>query len=69
MEANKVDLGKGAFEASLTEVDWVTNDIVFVCKNLAKWMKDEKPADIPFVNSFMSPRVRKDPLGCVLVIG
>lgn len=69
LEANKVDLGKGAFEASLCEIDWVTNDIIFVSKNLEKWVKDEKPADIPFGNSLMNPRIRKDPLGCVLVIG
>ncbi|KAL8824285.1 MAG: hypothetical protein Q9191_005159 [Dirinaria sp. TL-2023a] len=69
LEANKVDLGKGIFEAMLTEISWVTNDIVSMCKNLEKWAKDEKPADIPFTNSFVKPRIRKDPLGCVLVIG
>jgi len=62
-------LGKGVFEASLTEIDWITNDIVFVCKNLEKWAKDEKPDDISFSNALMSPRIRKDPLGCVLVVG
>lgn len=40
-EACKRDLGKGAFEAYISEVDWCKNDILFVCKNLAKWMKDE----------------------------
>lgn len=69
LKANKQDLGKGIFEASLTEIDWVTNDIVFVCKNLEKWAKDEKPDDIPLSNALMSPRIRKDPLGCVLIIG
>ena len=69
LEANKLDLGKGIFEAIVSEIDWVTNDIVFVGKNLKKWAKDEKPADIPFSNSLMKPRIRKDPLGCVLVIG
>ena len=69
LEANKLDLGKGTFETSLVEIDWTTNDLVFVCKNLAKWMKDEKPGDIPFANALVSPRIRKDPLGCVLVIG
>ncbi len=37
--------------------------------NLKKWAKDEKPDDIPLMNYFMSPRIRKDPLGCVLIIG
>lgn len=69
VEACKKDLGKSFFEAMLAEVSWVQNDIIFVCRNLEKWAKDEKPPDIDFVNSLMSPRIRKDPLGCVLIIG
>jgi len=45
------------------------NDIVFICNNLAKWMKDEKAPDIPLMNAAFSPKIRKDPLGVVLVIG
>lgn len=45
------------------------NDIIFVCDNLEKWVQDEKAPDIDLVNSFLSPRIRKDPLGAVLVIG
>jgi beta-apo-4'-carotenal oxygenase len=69
IEACKRDLGKGFFETQLSEIKWVQNDIVFMTKNLEKWAKDEKPEDIPFMNYFMSPRIRKDPLGCVLIIG
>jgi beta-apo-4'-carotenal oxygenase len=69
VEACKLDLGKSAFETYLTEIDWCKNDIVFVTKNLAKWMKDEKAPDIPLTNMALSPRIRKDPLGSVLVIG
>lgn len=69
LEACKKDLGKGYFEAMLAEVSWVENDIVFMQNNLEKWMKDEKPADIAFSNKLVSPRIRKDPLGAVLVIG
>lgn len=68
-EACMKDLGKGYYEAMLSEIKWVENDIIFVCNNLEKWAKDEKAPDIDFVNSLMSPRIRKDPLGCVLVIG
>jgi beta-apo-4'-carotenal oxygenase len=32
-------------------------------------MKDEKAPDIDLMNSFLSPKIRKDPLGAVLVIG
>ena len=69
LEACKLDLGKSAYEAYLTEVGWVLNDILFVCKNLARWMKDEKADDTSLTNMFMSPRIRKDPLGAVLIIG
>lgn len=63
------DIGKGPFEAFVTELDWCTNDILFVCKNLEKWAKDEKAPDIPLTMAALSPKIRKDPLGCVLVIG
>ncbi|OAG37331.1 hypothetical protein AYO21_08408 [Fonsecaea monophora] len=69
VEACKRDLGKGYFESIVTEVSWCKNDIIYIQKNLEKWSKDEKPADISFMNKFVSPRIRKDPLGVVLVIG
>lgn len=68
-EAGKRDLGKPYFEAQLADIAWVENDVVFVANNLEKWVKDEKAPDIPFTNSFLKPRIRKDPLGCVLIIG
>ena len=64
LEACKLDLGKSAYEAYMTEVGWVMNDIIFMNKNLARFMKDEKAEDIDLTNSFMRPRIRKDPLGC-----
>lgn len=69
IEACKKDIGKSGFETYLTEFGWCVNDIVFMQKNLEKWMKDEKPEDISFSNKFFGPRIRKDPLGCVLIIG
>jgi beta-apo-4'-carotenal oxygenase len=69
VEACKQDLGKPTFETFLAEVDWCKNDIVFVTKNLKKWMKDENPPDIPLTNSLLNPKIRKDPLGNILVIG
>lgn len=69
IEALKQDLGKPTFESFLSEVDWCKNDIVFVTKNLKKWMKDESPPDIPLTNSLLNPKIRKEPLGNVLVIG
>jgi beta-apo-4'-carotenal oxygenase len=68
-EACRHDLGKSTFEAYSAEIDWCLNDIAFVCKNLARWAKDEKAVDIPITLAPLNPKIRKDPLGCVLVIG
>lgn len=69
VEACKKDLGKGFFEAMIAEVAWVQNDIIFMTNNLEKWCKDESAQDIELANKFMRPKIRKDPLGIVLVIG
>jgi beta-apo-4'-carotenal oxygenase len=69
LQACMKDLHKSAYETYMADLDWCTNDIVFITKNLAKWMKDESPDDIPLTNKFMSPKIRKDPLGAVLVLG
>lgn len=68
--ACKADLGKGTFETYLTETGWCANDCIFAANNLAKWAKDESLSDqVDLANKFMSPKVRKDPLGAVLIIG
>lgn len=64
-----LDLKKSAFETYLTEVGWVLNDIIFMTKNLQRFMKDEKAEDTSLTNMPMRPRIRKEPLGAVLVIG
>ena len=69
IEACKLDLGKPAFETYLSGINWCKNDIVFVTKHLASWMKEEKPSDISLMNTVMKPRIRKEPLGTILIIG
>ncbi|OBT51618.1 hypothetical protein VE04_08175 [Pseudogymnoascus sp. 24MN13] len=69
LEALKLDVGKSVYESQVTELEWCKNDIVFVTKNLEKWAQDESPPDITLPNKFMSPVIRKQPLGAVLVIG
>jgi len=69
LEACKHDLGKAHFETYVTEVSWCLNDIIFVCDNLKKWAEDEAAADIPLVHKAMRPRIRKDPVGAVLIVG
>ncbi|KAJ5230851.1 hypothetical protein N7489_011559 [Penicillium chrysogenum] len=69
MEACAQDLNKPRFETNLGESGWLLNDIVFTTRNLRKWAKDEKASDIDLAFKFMNPKIRKDPLGTVLVIG
>ncbi|KAL5340492.1 Aldehyde/histidinol dehydrogenase [Aspergillus crustosus] len=69
VEALRIDLGKPRFETEVSETIWLENDIVFISKNLHKWVKDESPSDIDLTFKFMNPKIRKDPLGTVLVIG
>jgi beta-apo-4'-carotenal oxygenase len=45
------------------------NDIIFIQNNLKKWIRDEKAPDIALLNTALNPRIRKDPIGVVLVIG
>jgi beta-apo-4'-carotenal oxygenase len=45
------------------------NDIIFIQNNLKKWVEDEKAPDIPLLNTALNPRIRKDPIGTVLIIG
>ncbi|BCS24570.1 hexadecenal dehydrogenase [Aspergillus puulaauensis] len=69
IEALRLDLRKPRFESEVGESVWLENDIVFISKNLHKWVKDEKADDIDLTFKFMNPKIRKDPLGTVLVIG
>ncbi|CAG8978165.1 hypothetical protein HYALB_00012027 [Hymenoscyphus albidus] len=69
VEACKQDLGKPVHETYISEIEWCKNDVIFVTKNLAKWMKDEKAPDIPLTNSLLNPKIRKEPLGTVLILG
>ncbi|EAU36505.1 conserved hypothetical protein [Aspergillus terreus NIH2624] len=62
-----LDLNRPEFETVMAESGWIENDIVFVTRNLHKWAKDEKAEDIDLTWKFMSPKIRKDPLGCVLL--
>ncbi|KAF2201189.1 aldehyde dehydrogenase [Delitschia confertaspora ATCC 74209] len=69
VEACKKDLGKPTFETYMAEMNWVMNDCIFMSKNLPRFAKDETPEDIDFSNKFLGPKIRKDPLGAVLIIG
>lgn len=68
-EALSRDLGKPFYESVTGEIGWLLNDIIFVNSNLKKWLKDETPKDVDLAWKFVNIKVRKDPLGCVLVMG
>ncbi|KAI4747996.1 aldehyde dehydrogenase [Aureobasidium sp. EXF-12298] len=68
-EALQRDLGRPFYEAYLTEIGWVLNDIIFTVNNLEKWAKEESASDVPLTFMPMRPRVRKEPLGIVLILG
>jgi beta-apo-4'-carotenal oxygenase len=44
-------------------------DILFILNNLDMWSKDETAPDIPLAWKSMTTKIRKDPMGTVLVIG
>lgn len=67
--ACKLDLGKGIYESNLAELDFCTNTIIYDINNLGTWAKDEKSPDVPFDMMVLRPKIRKDPLGTVLIIG
>jgi beta-apo-4'-carotenal oxygenase len=68
-EATKKDIGKSTYETYLAEFGWCVNDIVFMQKNLARFAKDEKGEDVALTNKLFAPKIRKDPMGAVLIIG
>ena len=67
-DALTLDLNKPCFESEIAESGWLINDIVFITRKLHKWVKDERAPDIDLAFKFMNPKIRKDPLGAVLVI-
>jgi beta-apo-4'-carotenal oxygenase len=69
LAACKKDIGKSRYETFLAELNWCLKDILFMQKNTPRFAKEEKPTDISFQNKLFGPRIRKDPLGAVLIIG
>ncbi|KAK1728791.1 hypothetical protein CaCOL14_005370 [Colletotrichum acutatum] len=68
-DALRKDLRKCKHEAVLSEVDWCANDCLYMLKNLSKFAAEEKCEDVPLTYAALKPRIRKEPLGMVLVIG
>ncbi|GJC98079.1 aldehyde dehydrogenase [Colletotrichum higginsianum] len=68
-DALRKDLRKCKHEALLSEVEWCANDCLYMLKNLEKFAADEKCEDVPLTYAMLKPRIRKEPLGMILVIG
>ncbi|KAI9748953.1 MAG: hypothetical protein M4579_007062 [Chaenotheca gracillima] len=68
-EASRLDLGRSELETQVGEIIWCENDILFCCDNLPKWAEDEKAPDIELAHWAVRPKIRKDPLGNVLILG
>ncbi|ROV94567.1 hypothetical protein VMCG_08144 [Cytospora schulzeri] len=70
-EALRRDLRKSAYEANFTEIDWVTNDCMFMLEHLDKFTKDDYLGSphVPLMFKPNNVRVRKEPLGTALIIG
>ncbi|KAL2101270.1 hypothetical protein ACEWY4_003031 [Coilia grayii] len=62
------DLGKPKFEAVLSEIDMVRNDICYAINNLKTWMTPEY-VGTNLATKFDDCFIRREPFGVVLIIG
>lgn len=67
LRALEQDLGKPELEAYISEIGIVYNEIDFICKNLAKWMKPQKVGS-PLNQFYTKSYIQRVPLGCILII-
>ncbi|KAH7326026.1 Aldehyde/histidinol dehydrogenase [Stachybotrys elegans] len=68
-EALMKDLGKCAYEANISEIDWCKKECIDLIDNLETWAKDDKVVGVPLHFRIMNYRIRHEPLGVVLAIG
>ncbi|KAI8948414.1 Aldehyde/histidinol dehydrogenase [Xylaria longipes] len=69
LAALKQDIGKPSGEAILTEVHFCLSDLNFALRKLKTWVKDDTDLDYALTFTPLRPRIRKEPLGAVLIIG
>ena len=68
LDALRIDLGKPAIEAFLTEIAFVRAEIDDTLKHLDRWVRPER-VGIPVRQRPGRGRIHRDPLGVVLIIG
>ncbi|KAI5805562.1 aldehyde dehydrogenase [Peziza echinospora] len=66
--ALKADLRKPEVEAHISEIATVTEELLYMLKNLDEWSKDEY-GDMEMAVGFSRPIIRKEPMGVILIIG
>ncbi|KAI1104745.1 aldehyde dehydrogenase [Jackrogersella minutella] len=67
--ALKKDLNKPFHDAMLTEIHHSVQDLNMTLKMLKTWAKDDKSIEYNWAFTPLNPRIRKEPLGAVLIIG
>lgn len=69
LEAVTKDLGRHPFETTMTDIAGVKHDILDHIDNLEKWTADEIPDAGFFFGTVGKARLRREPLGVVLILG
>lgn len=69
LEALNKDLGRHPFESTMTDIAAVKNDVLDHINSLEKWTADEFPDAGFFFGKVGKARMRREPLGVVLILG
>ena len=69
IDALKTDLHRHAFESMMMDIGGCQTDVLVHIENLEKWTADEIPDAGFFFGTVGKARVRKEPLGVVLILG
>ncbi|KAI0015654.1 aldehyde dehydrogenase [Xylariomycetidae sp. FL0641] len=67
--ALKKDMNKPSHEVVLSEIGHSLSDLALVLRKLKTWVRDDTDLDYPMSYAPLKPRIRKDPMGTVLIIG
>ncbi|KAI5820328.1 Aldehyde/histidinol dehydrogenase [Pyronema omphalodes] len=69
LAALKSDLNRSEFESYVCDVRGVREDVLRTLKNIDKWAADDIPNAGLILGTLSGARIRKEPLGVVLIIG
>jgi aldehyde dehydrogenase (NAD+) len=68
LEALALDLGKSVFEAWVSEIGFLKQEIGYTTKHLADWMQPQR-VGAPIIQQPARATIVREPLGVVLIIG